>query len=139
MVFDFAQPPDVERTERAVVVQLEDLSEEAKKNAEARSVSVREAEMLIDQSLRDYILAAKEAPILKEFSDIEPRFAGELEQMICSVNAEIPIDIQPTVRRWAEKLVKRHLHKSREHLRRLLRQAADGDGTVEVSHGFREI
>jgi hypothetical protein len=47
---------------------------------------------------------------------------------------EFPSDLHPKMKKWAEKLVKKNLHSSREHLRFVLRGISDPEkgGTPEV-------
>lgn len=127
LVFDFAEPPDVAPEAKGLVelIHLEDLKEEARVNAEFRAAAVVEAEVIIDAALKSYCLAQKEAPLLKDFSQVEPQFLVELEASWETLQKEIPAEWQPKLRRWAEKLVKKNLHVSREHLRSLLRNITE--------------
>ena len=82
LVFDFAQPPDVEKNEETLryitLFHLEDLQEEARQNSAARTQSIHEAETVIEEALREYCRDQKEAPLLRDFNSIEPRFLEEL-------------------------------------------------------------
>lgn len=133
LVFDFAEPPDVlasEATSLVELIHLEDLKEEARLNAECRQSAIQEAEKIIDISLKSFCLQQKEAPLLKDFSRVEPQFLGELESFLTVLQSELPQDFHPKIRRWAEKLVKRNLHLSREHLRSLLRTVTEPETQV---------
>jgi len=131
LVFDFAEPPDVARSEvpaeLAEILQLEDLKEEAQRNAEFRAQAVGEAEVIIETALKDYCLDQKEAPLLRDFGQIEPHFVKELESAWSLLAEDLAPETHERIRRWAEKLSKRHLHLSREHLKGVLRQITDPD------------
>lgn len=133
IVFDFAQPPDIDKAAMELTqnfvrhVHLEGLKAQAKENAEARSAAVSEAEHLIQNSLKDYCLEQKEAPLLRDFNAIEPKFLDELSQFVQLIQTEFPPELQPKLIKMAEKLVKKNLHCSREHLRYLLRNVTNPD------------
>ncbi len=135
LVFDFAEPPDVARSEVppefAEVIQLEDLKVEAERNSVFRAQAVGEAEEMIETALKDYCLDQKEAPLLRDFSQIEPHFFKELENAWAGLASDLSPENQEKVRRWAEKLAKRHLHLSREHLKGVLRQITDPDARAQ--------
>jgi len=124
LVFDFAEPPDVERfvLQPVRIIHMEDLMEEARTNSLERAVSVSHAEKMIEDSMKLYCLDQKEKPIIREFGSIEPEFLRELEMTIEIIEREVPEEYQARVKKIAEKLVKRNLHLSREHLREILRR-----------------
>ncbi len=135
LVFDFAQPPDVSREglrASTTVIGLEDLRTEAKQNSDLRAEAVLEAEGIIESALRAYFQQQKEAPLLKDFSAIEPLVFEELSTACQAISGDLPTDVQPKVKLWAEKLVKRNLHHSREHLRHVLRQVSEPEDSVPV-------
>lgn len=135
LLFDFAQPPDIERaaiTEKiGRLLHLEDLMEEARENVAARTRAIREAEALIETALREHVLEQKEAPVLRDFNRIEPHLWEDLAEALLALD-DFPPDIQPKVRKWAEKLLKKNLHQSREHLRSVLRKVADAEESFPV-------
>jgi predicted HicB family RNase H-like nuclease len=61
---------------------------------------------------------------MKEFSSIEPLLSENLQQALQSLSIDFETDSLPKVQRWAENLVKKQLHFSREHLRNVLKQLA---------------
>lgn len=125
LVFDFAQPPDVEKNEDTLqyahIVQLDDLLDRAKENAAERAQAVLEAEAILDRSIRDYCLRQKQTPLIRSFSKVEPQIQNELDSAL----SRLEPDLQPRLRKWAEKLVKKNLHSSREHLRTLLKRVTE--------------
>ncbi len=125
LVFDFAQPPDVEKNEDtlqyAQIVQLDDLLDRAKENAAERANAILEAEAILDRSIRDHCLKQKQTPLIRSFSKVEPQIQFELDSAISRLEPEL----QPRLRKWAEKLVKKNLHSSREHLRTLLKRVTE--------------
>jgi glutamyl-tRNA reductase len=129
MVFDFAQPPDILIEDAALkqqvhLVDLQGLEAEAAENREQRKQSVVHAEAFIETSLRDYCQHQKESPLMKEFSSIEPLLSENLQEALQSLSVDFESDSLPKVQRWAENLVKKQLHFSREHLRNVLKQLA---------------
>jgi len=135
LVFDFAEPPDVAPSAvpalLAEILQLEDLKEEAERNAEFRSAAVAESEIIIETALKQFCLDQKQAPLLRDFSQIEPHFVTEFEAAWQALVNDIAPETHERVRKWAEKLSKRHLHLSREHLKGVLRQITDPDAAVQ--------
>lgn len=128
LVFDFAEPVDVVDSHLAPgvrLVKLEDLQEEAARNANERKSGVLEAEVLIDSALRSFCLSQKEAPLLKDFNGVEPSFQQNFQLAWSALEGELPADCHPKVRRWAENLVKKNLHLSREYLKIVLRKVTD--------------
>jgi glutamyl-tRNA reductase len=129
VLFDFAQPPDIERqiqdgrkdSDLLEIVQMEDLLQEARENSLLRATAIEQAEKLIETSLREYLLEQKEAPILKHFSKVEPVLLQELEETLAFIESEFPAESQGKAKRLVEKIVKKNLHQSREHLRTVLR------------------
>ncbi len=134
--FDFAQPPDIEAGPEVALkgrlLHMEDFAREARENARTREREVQGAETLIDEALRAYCREQKEAPLLKEFSAVEPRVLQELAEAVMVIEQEFPEAIQPKVKRWAEKLVKKNWHRSREHLREILQRVTEPDEDVPV-------
>ncbi|NBY20009.1 hypothetical protein EBQ74_07125 [bacterium] len=101
---------------------MEDLMDEAKTNSLERAESVAVAEKMIEAAMRTYCLDQKEKPILRDFNAIEPEFLKELEATLLLIEKEVPEEFQSRVKKIAEKLVKKNLHLSREHLREILRR-----------------
>src|SRR5262249_23951163 len=106
---------------------LEDFTEEARANAVERAAAVTQAEAIIEGALRDHCLVQKQAPILRDFNAVEPRFLEELESVSAMIEKEFPAELQPRLKKLAEKIVKRNLHCSREHLRAILADLAGSD------------
>lgn len=136
LILDFAQPPDVERAavpESFVqLVHIEELDEQARENAESRASAVLESEKMIDDALKSYFLEQKEAPLLRDFNLIEPHFMQELQDVIGFIQVEFPSELHPKLTLLAEKLVKKNLHHSREHLKSILRRVSTPDEEVRV-------
>ncbi len=129
LFFDFAEPPDVEEPgcdHKVTVVRLRDLREEARENTELRAKAVKDAEIIIEEAMRDYFLRLKQAPVLKDFSSIEPQVLEELALAIKGLNGEIPPEFQEQIRIWAEKLIRKNLYHSQKHLRTILRSDSGG-------------
>ena len=127
LIFDFAQPPDVENTavsEGVEIIQLDDLKSEADTNGSARAEAIGKVERLIENSLRTYCQQQKETPLLREFSSVGPQCLKELDLALLSLQEELPGELYPLVKKWAEKLVKKQIHHSREHLRGILNTVA---------------
>jgi glutamyl-tRNA reductase len=124
LVFDFAEPSDVEHFvfKPVRVIHMEDLMDEARSNSLERAVSVSVAEKMIEEAMKVYYLDQKEKPIIRDFNSIEPEFLKELESAWAMIEKEIPEEYQARVKKIAEKLVKKNLHLSREHLREILRR-----------------
>ena len=128
-IFDFAEPPDVEEPgcdHKVTVVRLRDLREEARANSEARGKAISAAEAIIEEAMRDYFLKLKQAPVLRDFSSIEPQVLEELARAVQGLNGEIPEEFQEPIRKWAEKLIRKNLYQSQKHLRTILRSDSDG-------------
>ncbi len=128
-LFDFAQPPDIEPGALAgtasTLVRLEDLLEEARQNALDRARAVATAEEIVDASLREFFLAQKEAPILRDFSRIEGDLCTQATRALATFDAGA---CDPAARQaWMERVLRRHLHDAREHLRRVLRTPTEAD------------
>ncbi len=132
VLFDFAQPPDIDRGAVAGtpsrLVHMEDLLAEARRNADDRARAVASAEAILEASLRDFFRTQKEAPILRDFSSIE----GDLEtQAARALSTFDAAGSDPAARHACmEKVLRRHLHDAREHLRRVLRTTAEPDHGV---------
>jgi glutamyl-tRNA reductase len=124
--FDFAQPSDIERSEAVILagrlLHMEDFTAEAKDNATARESGVALAESMIDEALRVYCREQKEAPLLREFSAAESSIFEDLAASILTIEREFPEAVQPKLKKWAERLVKRNWHLSREHLKEVLQR-----------------
>lgn len=128
LLFDFAQPPDIDPhadLHGGKLLHLEHFDREAQENANAREQAVGSAEKIVDIALRDFCREQKESPLLKEFSAAEPRVFEDLADAILLIQEEFPEAIQPKVKKWAEKLVKKNWHLSREHLREILQRVSE--------------
>jgi len=128
LAFDFAEPADIgtlPSDSEVRVIKLEDLKEEALQNTKSRATGVLQAESIIEDALKGYLLQQKEAPLLREFNEVEPSFYSGLAEALAAVQKELPPDTHSKVKRWAESLVKRNLHLSREHLRLVLRKVSE--------------
>lgn len=126
-VFDFAQPADVGAIERnnLEIFRLEHLQKEAQANRELRAESVKQAEKIIEDALRQHLLQQKEAPVLRDFNQIESVFEEELLRAYYFIEKDFPQEYHPSLKKLAEGIVKKNLHLSREHLRNILRRVAD--------------
>ncbi|MBI1861346.1 MAG: hypothetical protein HYR96_10560 [Deltaproteobacteria bacterium] len=133
LAFDFAEPPDVAQLPEACrtrVVRLDDLKTVAHRNREHRRGAVVKAETIIDLAIRDYFQEQKEAPVLRDFSVLEPILLGEIDRLMNEVN---PAGCsRDELRQWAEKLVKRNLHTSRMQLKSILKTVADSEQVQAV-------
>lgn len=129
LFFDFAQPADMAIPARAPAgwewVSWEDLSRVATENRHLRSQAVAQAERMVDEALRSYCREQKAGPLLKEFSAAESRVLEDLAQALITLEQECPSLMGPEVKRWAEKLLRKNWHRSREHLREVLHRASD--------------
>ena len=127
--FDFAHPADIqpcaELDRIGELHTLEGFSREAQENAKARESEVGKAEAIIDDALRTFCREQKEAPLLREFSAAEPRVLEELAEAVLLIEREFPESVQPQVKKWAEKLVRKNWHRSREHLREILHKVSE--------------
>lgn len=129
LVLDFAHPPDVSVTVQKPwleIVPLEGLSTEADANRALRSQAVAQAETHIEDALREFYREQKETPLLRDFSQIEPKVLEDLREAVTLLGDLVPEEMLPRLQKWAHSLVKKNLHSSREHLREILRQAAAG-------------
>jgi glutamyl-tRNA reductase len=126
-VFDFAQPADVGTVngEGLEVFRLEHIQQEAKRNRELRTESVKQAEKIIEEALKSHLLQQKETPVLRDFNQIEAVFEEELLRAYCFIEKDFPLEYQSSLKKLAEGIVKKNLHLSREHLRNILRRVAD--------------
>lgn len=125
LVFDFAEPQDVWIPEGCTdypveLVRLENLEKEARANRESRRQAVRQAQGRIDRAIRDHFHRAKQAPVLRDFNTVELKFLEELERAVEALSEDFSQELQQKIHRWGEKLVKKNLHNSREHLRLIL-------------------
>ncbi len=135
LFFDFAQPPDIEMPLNSRVgrlLHLEDFTREARENARSRESAVEKAESLIDDALRSFCREQKETPILREFSAAEGKVFEDLAQAVLVIEQEFPESIQPKVKKWAEKLVKKNWHHSRETLRDILQRVSEPEDHVPL-------
>lgn len=133
LAFDFAEPPDIETMDESApikIIRIEDLQVEAAENTQLRAKAVEEADGIIEQALKDYCLQQKQAPLLRDFNEVEPTVLSELEFALASAEEEFPKEIQEKLKRWAEKLVKKNLHLSREQLRLILQKVSDPQNVV---------
>ena len=129
LVFDFAEPADVEHFvyKPVRVIHMEDLMEEARSNSRERAESVSVAEKMIEDAMKLYCLDQKEKPIIRDFNSIEPEFLKELEAAMALIEQEVPLEYQARVKKITEKLVKKNLHLSREHLREILKKVTHSE------------
>ncbi|MBI4404799.1 MAG: hypothetical protein HY537_11590 [Deltaproteobacteria bacterium] len=130
MIFDFAHPADVGGCPSGTqLIHLEDLIEEASENQALRKVAMEQAETAIEEAMKEYFLATKEAPVLRDFSSAESLFMNQLDEALQSlqVQVKLPPEYCSLVQQWAKGLVKKNLHCSKTHLRKILRKAADSD------------
>ncbi len=136
LLFDYAQPADVEVSPECAragrLLHMEDLVKEAQENARERKLAVSTAEAIISEALRAYCREQKEAPLLREFSAVEPQVLEELGRALLLIEQEFPSEFQPQVKRWAERLVKKSWHQSREHLREVLQKLTGPDQQVPL-------
>lgn len=121
LVFDFAEPADVDLNSAPPIeiVRLNDLRIEAQQNTLARELAISEAEILIDMAVKEFTLSQKEAPILRQFSELETLAQKELE---AALNQPPLVENQTLLNHWATKLVKRNIHVTREYIRSVLRE-----------------
>lgn len=124
VVVDFAEPADVkvcsELASTLELIRLDGLKSEAKENAKTRRSAVMSSETIIEKALREFCLSQKEAPLIKEFSTVGPKLVETLSTALQSLpNSHQQMGI------WAEKLVKKNFHESREHLKTILRNIAE--------------
>lgn len=126
-VFDFAQPADVGQMNHPSIelFRLEHLQEEAQKNRAARAESVAQAEKIIEQALRTHLMEQKETPVLRDFNQIQTVFEEELARAYGFIEKDFPQEFHQSLKKLADGIVKKNLHLSREHLRTVLRKAAD--------------
>ena len=123
LVLDFAEPPDVQIADLPAhiqVVQLEGLRAEAEANAESRSGAVEAAERLIETALRDFFLESKQVPFMKDFSRLEPHLLEDVQRSLEGLRRHVPPETFARLSPWADKVVQRQLHLTREHLREVL-------------------
>lgn len=126
--FDFAEPPDIERVGSIHrIIGIEDLGEESRTHAISRSQSVEVAEHVIELSLKQFYLELKQAPLLRNFSQIEPKCVEELQRAVSDLREELPPDVCVRIERWAQKLVKKNIHISRAHLATVLDRAIESE------------
>jgi glutamyl-tRNA reductase len=133
LIFDFAEPPDVAEPScdhKVTVVRLSDLRAEAQENFESRAKAVAAVERIVEESMRDFFLRLKQAPVLKDFSAIEPQVLEELALAVKLLRGEIPSELEEPIRKWAEKLIRKNLYHSQKHLRTILR--GDGGGNIPL-------
>jgi len=126
--FDLAQPDDIGfgvfDCDCHSIVRLDDLQQVARVNIESRSESIGLAEKMIEDSLRAFCRTQKEGPVIRQFSAVEPELMASLAQVFELIEEEFPPEFHARLKVWAEKLVRRNLHQSREHLRTVLRHVA---------------
>jgi len=126
-VYDFAQPADVGKIEfeNVEICRLDHLQKEARLNRDIRAQSVGEAEKIIEEALRLHLLSQKEAPVLRDFNQIEGVFEEELKRAFYFIEQDFPPEYHSNLKKLAEGIVRKNLHLSREHLRLVLRKVAD--------------
>ena len=129
LVFDFAEPVDVEISAasqtKALVLSIRDFEAEAKKNAASRSTAIEDAEKIIDAAMRDYLRVLKETPLLKEFSTAVVALEENLICMLAEISVEVPEPLHGKIKQWSQKLVRKNLHLSREHLKEVIHKQTD--------------
>lgn len=129
LVFDFAEPVDVEISAvsqtKALVLTIKDFEAEAKKNAASRSTAIQDAEKIIEAAMRDYLRTLKETPLLKEFSSAVVALEENLTCMLEEISVEVPEPLHGKIRQWSQKLVRKNLHLSREHLKEVIHKQTD--------------
>jgi glutamyl-tRNA reductase len=129
LAFDFAEPSDIgdlgESCPEVTVIKLQDLQEEARANAASRAMGVAAAQAIVENSLKNYCMQQKQAPLLRDFNAVEPTYLEELKKAFVDIERDFPPEVQAKIKRWAESLVKRNLHVSREHLRAVLKKVTD--------------
>ncbi len=131
LVFDLAEPADVEISgvaqTHALVLTMKDFETEAKKNSLARADAVADAEKIIESAMREFLRERKETPLLKEFSSAATVLEENLTCMLQEISVDVPNELHDRIKKWSEKLVKKNLHLSREHLKEVIhRQTGDG-------------
>ncbi len=130
LVFDLAEPADVEMSgvaqTHALVLTMKDFASEAKKNALARADAVADAVKIIEEAMREFLRERKETPLLKEFSSAALVLEENLTCMLQEISIEVPNELHDRIKRWSEKLVKKNLHLSREHLKEVIHRQAGG-------------
>ncbi len=133
--FDFAEPADIARPVYgdSVLCCTTDFAEESQKNSNERLQAVGEAEKIIEESLKTFYLALKQAPVLKDFNEVEPDLEIQLNQALDLIREEFPAPDFLKIQKWASKLVKDNLHRSRGHLKAILNRAVEPrDGSIPI-------
>jgi len=130
LIFDLAEPADVEMSgvaqTHSLILRMKDFETEAKKNALARADAVADAEKLISQAMREFLRERKETPLLKEFSSAVTVIEENLTCMLQEISVEVPENLHDRIKKWSEKLVKKNLHLSREHLKEVIHRQTGG-------------
>lgn len=131
LVFDLAEPMDVADSQ-VNVVRLDDFKEQARANTELRMKAVGHAERILEDVLKAYCQQQKEAPVLRQFNAVEEKFFAELASQIELLDS-LPSAEREKVQRWAESLLKKNLHHSRDHLKHILRRFSEPSDALEPS------
>lgn len=132
LIFDFAEPPDFVpfTPQNLEMCHVEDLRKEAAVNTEARKTATKEAEFLIESALKEFLLEQKEAPLLKDFNAVEPKFEEERTSAFEYIEKEYPAEMHLRLKKFVEKIISKNLHVSREHLKTVLRNVVSSDVRV---------
>ncbi len=134
LLFDFAEPPDIEMSAiaqtKALILTLKDFASEAKKNSELRAAAIADAEKIIELAMRSYLRERKESGLIREFSAASLVIEENLTCMLEEISVEVPPPLHEKIRRWSEKLVKKNLHLSREHLKEVIHKQTGPGGRV---------
>lgn len=127
VAFDFAEPSDIAELSKSSVkvVRLEDLKGVAEKNRERRREAAGFAERIIDEAIRTFFQEQKEAPVLRNFSVLEPILVQEARRFVESVDLKEMNNDE--VHQWAEKLVRKNLHTARTQLKSILKSIAESE------------
>jgi glutamyl-tRNA reductase len=138
VIFDFAEPPDVDSEACSGLpsirlVRMSDLKEAAKENKDFRREEAARAEKIIEESMQEYFLEQKEAPVLREFIGVEGQFRSEMKEWLSDWQNQFPAEWHSSLNKLAEHLLKKNLHLSREQLKSALRKVA-GEGTEQMTH-----
>ncbi len=128
-LIDLAEPPDFHFSgsyPHLELLLIESFQGEAAKNAEGRKEEIAKAETKIESALKEFFLEQKQAPLMKDFSQVEPHLFVDFEVAVEDIAEYLPVELVPKVKKWGEKLVKRNLHLSREHLKGILEKVSEG-------------
>ncbi len=132
LIFDFAEPPDfIPFTSKHLeMCHVEDLRKEAMVNTESRKSATKDAECLTEAALKEFLLEQKEAPLLRDFNAVEPKFEEERLSAFDYIEKEYPVEMQVRLKKFVEKIISKNLHVSREHLKSVLRKVVSSEVRV---------